>query len=653
MQAECPQTSNGNASRFNAVKHGLTAKTAVLPGEDPAAFEANLVIFKAGLKARNPFEEKLAANAALASWRLDRANRCEVSRITQNILTKSESLEHRQENEAIALGNRLFFDRRAPSQLYPSRDFEHKQARTSSSGEADEPDDPAKLVLELQRTVSGCRWLINAWSELRDKLESGSGWSSCSKFKAVRLLGKQPLDSVDDRRVALVFLASHAIEPEYSHAFQELRCEIHEEQFKRKKTVLDRWSRRGIAPANATAARAALLALVDEAIARLREVEAERQKTADELARLQNDILSVEDSKAGENVRLHLDRCDRLLHRNIEAVRKLRRDEAEGWGRTRRERQRRNAGWMNDEAEVEKRPYDDRLVIDEQGDVRSAEEYVEAGLARYDLELGHGPPGRVRPPRPVVREDIPPPVPDFAHWIAEEKRKRQSGAPSSLDARVAKPGDGTSEPLARPDDRIPVMLAGNGERAKMQNEIAGGECGSRAEVEIAAERQEARSYAGALERGNSEGDERCGADAEGAAERPEGHSHAGALKRGNTEGELRSEEETFGRADGVVGGPRRTEEGDCGTGGSRASAAVPVNLVANGEGAKVQNENGEGRHEARAEIESAAERREGRSYPGALEPGETAAVEGCGGNDGGGLERQDRFADAGALERAP
>src|SRR5262249_8203291 len=89
MEAECQQTSNGNASRFNAAKHGLTAKTAVLPGEDPAAFEANLVIFKTGLKARNPFEEKLAANAALASWRPDRANRCDVSRITQDILAKS------------------------------------------------------------------------------------------------------------------------------------------------------------------------------------------------------------------------------------------------------------------------------------------------------------------------------------------------------------------------------------------------------------------------------------------------------------------------------------------------------------------------------------------------------------------------------------
>ena len=28
-----------NGQRFNAVKHGLTAKTEVLPGEDPEAFQ--------------------------------------------------------------------------------------------------------------------------------------------------------------------------------------------------------------------------------------------------------------------------------------------------------------------------------------------------------------------------------------------------------------------------------------------------------------------------------------------------------------------------------------------------------------------------------------------------------------------------------------
>ena len=97
-----------------------------------------------------------------------------------------------------------------------------------------------------------------------------------------------------------------------------------------------------------------------------------------------------------------------------------------------------------------------------------------------------------------------------------------------------------------------------------------------------------------------------------AATREEGRSYAGALERGNTEGEEGSEEETFGRADGEVGDLLRTEEGDGGTGEVRTTAGVPVNVVRNGEGAKVQNENGEGEHAAQAEIECAAEGREGR-----------------------------------------
>ena len=42
IDAEGLESSNRNGSRFNAVTHGLTAKTAVLPGEDPVAFQARV-----------------------------------------------------------------------------------------------------------------------------------------------------------------------------------------------------------------------------------------------------------------------------------------------------------------------------------------------------------------------------------------------------------------------------------------------------------------------------------------------------------------------------------------------------------------------------------------------------------------------------------
>ena len=57
------RASTGNASRYNAIKHGLTAKTPVLPGEDPAALQAVIDGFKASVS-----DEK-HARGDLVAWR--------------------------------------------------------------------------------------------------------------------------------------------------------------------------------------------------------------------------------------------------------------------------------------------------------------------------------------------------------------------------------------------------------------------------------------------------------------------------------------------------------------------------------------------------------------------------------------------------------
>jgi hypothetical protein len=51
------------------------------------------------------------------------------------------------------------------------------------------------------------RW----WSDLRSILEEGLDWQSADKLKAIRLLGRHPIESVDDRNVLMVFVErSHA-----------------------------------------------------------------------------------------------------------------------------------------------------------------------------------------------------------------------------------------------------------------------------------------------------------------------------------------------------------------------------------------------------------------------------------------------------------
>ena len=66
---------------------------------------------------RNKLEDELAKKAALASWQLDRANRSEVARVSRAILASAEADALRETQDALALGNRLFFDRRGPIEL--------------------------------------------------------------------------------------------------------------------------------------------------------------------------------------------------------------------------------------------------------------------------------------------------------------------------------------------------------------------------------------------------------------------------------------------------------------------------------------------------------------------------------------------------------
>src|SRR4051812_24503321 len=83
-----PRTAQGKSrSRFNALKHGLTAKTPVLPGEDADAYQGRIDAWKRDLAPRDHVEDGLAHRAAHLSWLLDRADRAETARLAHLIRT--------------------------------------------------------------------------------------------------------------------------------------------------------------------------------------------------------------------------------------------------------------------------------------------------------------------------------------------------------------------------------------------------------------------------------------------------------------------------------------------------------------------------------------------------------------------------------------
>jgi hypothetical protein len=71
-------------SARNALTHGLTARTAVLPSEDPAAFQQHRRQFLEEYRPATPTESQLVHELADTSWRLNRIPFLEAGVLTQN-----------------------------------------------------------------------------------------------------------------------------------------------------------------------------------------------------------------------------------------------------------------------------------------------------------------------------------------------------------------------------------------------------------------------------------------------------------------------------------------------------------------------------------------------------------------------------------------
>jgi hypothetical protein len=70
-------------SALNALTHGLTARTAVLPSEDPAAFEQHHRQFENEYRPATPTETQLVHELADTSWRLNRIPLLEAEVLTR------------------------------------------------------------------------------------------------------------------------------------------------------------------------------------------------------------------------------------------------------------------------------------------------------------------------------------------------------------------------------------------------------------------------------------------------------------------------------------------------------------------------------------------------------------------------------------------
>ena len=112
-----PRTEEGKSrASQNALKHGLLARDAVMPGEDPAEFEAQLAALEDDIQPQGALEHELVRQIADAQWRMRRLTRLETGYLAASLenhrhLAKRPGSEESQlsyEQESILLGSCMF-----------------------------------------------------------------------------------------------------------------------------------------------------------------------------------------------------------------------------------------------------------------------------------------------------------------------------------------------------------------------------------------------------------------------------------------------------------------------------------------------------------------------------------------------------------------
>lgn len=131
-----PRTAEGKErSKFNAVRHGLDAKSLVIPGEDPAEVQDYLDGIVAALAPRDEFEADLCSRMAKLSWKLLRAERVEPT-VIRSLMERAE-LDDKKRREAEV--HRLL---------------------------SADPETERNVRSQLEESAEGCRWMIDTLAEL-------------------------------------------------------------------------------------------------------------------------------------------------------------------------------------------------------------------------------------------------------------------------------------------------------------------------------------------------------------------------------------------------------------------------------------------------------------------------------------------------------
>lgn len=208
LKSTGPRTPEGKGkSSLNALTHGESARSVLLPGDDPAALNALRTELLDNLQPRNSLEAMLIVCIAEDRWICDRSRRSTERRVAMRARNEPSEQAKAEKVEALELGEKLFWNLSRPMPM-DLRSLNTSVGQPPHGDVSEHPIHPDRVRLALEQTLAGCDWLLDRWREIDGRLNGQDPWQPADAFKMVRLMGKHAADMDEDFDVARVLMSS-------------------------------------------------------------------------------------------------------------------------------------------------------------------------------------------------------------------------------------------------------------------------------------------------------------------------------------------------------------------------------------------------------------------------------------------------------------
>jgi hypothetical protein len=218
-----PTEKGRQISKMNARKHGLRSKRKAVLVDLGYAHEERRRKWLAQHDAQTDYDEFMISSSVSLAIDVERSRRV----CAADVEIKTEDAEADDAERADELGDLLFFDPAGPTALYGIDPVPLDTVKPSRNGKASDPNKPSRIVRRLEKTSAGCEFLLREWKRLRALAETGF-WLAPDRFRAARMLGRQPVDALEHREAAMILVASRGIVRLGKNEFDDLRGDMNE-----------------------------------------------------------------------------------------------------------------------------------------------------------------------------------------------------------------------------------------------------------------------------------------------------------------------------------------------------------------------------------------------------------------------------------------